>query len=43
MSTLDPCMSTVATWQYYASGRERDAGRLYECGYKKRMKKKNGT
>jgi len=34
---------TVATQKYYASGRERDAGRLYESGYKKRMKKKNGT
>jgi len=36
-------MSTVATQNYYASGRERDAGRVYESGYKKRMKKKNGT
>jgi len=26
--------------QYCASGRERDAGRLYESGYGKRMKKK---
>jgi len=25
--------------QYCASGRERDASRLYESGYKKRMKK----
>jgi len=38
MSTLDPYMSAVATWQYYASGRERDASRLYESGYKKIMK-----
>jgi len=36
-------MSTIATRQYYASGRERDAGRLCDSGYKKRMKKKNGT
>jgi len=35
-------MSTLATRQYYASGRERDAGRLYKSGYKKRMKKENG-
>jgi len=28
-------MSAVATRQYYASGRERDADRLYESGYKK--------
>jgi len=35
-------MSTVATSQYYASGCDRDAGRLCESGYKKRMKKKNG-
>jgi len=43
MSTLDPYMSTIAQLQYYASGCERDAGRLYESGYNKRMKKKNGT
>jgi len=43
MSTLEPYMSTIATRQNYASWRERDAGRLYESGYKKRMKKKNGT
>jgi len=33
-------MSTVATRKYYASGQERDAGRLYESGFKKRMEKK---
>jgi len=37
MSTPDP---TVTTRQYCASGRERDAGLLYESGYKTRMKKK---
>jgi len=42
MSTRTP-MCTVATRQYYASGRERDASRFYESGYKKRMKKKKGT
>jgi len=36
-------MSTVPTRQYHASGRERDADRYYESGYKKTMKKKNGT
>jgi len=36
-------MGTVETRQYYASGRERDSGRFCESGYKKRMKKKNGT
>jgi len=34
-------ISTVTTRQYCASGRETDAGRLYESGYKKRMEKKN--
>jgi len=40
--TLNPplLVSTVTTRQYCASGRERDSGRLYESGYKKRMKKK---
>jgi len=33
-------VSTVATGQYCASGHERDAGRLYESGYRKRIKKK---
>jgi len=32
-------MNTVATWQYYASGRERDAGCIYESGYKKKNEK----
>jgi len=32
-------MSTVATRQYYASGCEKDAGRLYESGYKKKNEK----
>jgi len=36
-------MSTVATRQYYASGRVKDTGHLYVSGYKKRTKKKNGT
>jgi len=36
-------MSTVATRKYYASGQERDAGRLYESGFKKNGKEKNGT
>jgi len=31
---------TVTTTQYCASGRERDAGRLYENGYKKTLKRK---
>jgi len=31
---------TVTTTQYCASGRERDAGRLYESGYKKEWKRK---
>jgi len=39
MSTPDP---TVTTRQYCASGRERDSGRLYESGYKKKNEK-NGT
>jgi len=41
MSTLDSYhyIGTLTTRQYCASGRERDAGRLYESGYKKRMKK----
>jgi len=30
----------MTTRQYCASGREGDAGRLYESGFKKRMKKK---
>jgi len=33
-------ISTVTTGYYYASGRERDSGRLYESGYKKNSEKK---
>ena len=38
MSTLDPYMSTVATRQYYASGRERDA--LKQATFMKLVTKK---
>jgi len=38
-SRLSSVISTVTAQHYYASGRERDAGRLYESGYKKRMEK----
>jgi len=40
MPALDS-ISTVTTRQYCASGRERDAGRLY--GFQKNEKGKNGT
>jgi len=33
-------VSTVTTRQYCASGRERDSGRLYESGFKKKNEKK---
>jgi len=36
-------ISTVTTRQYCAPGRERDAGRLYESGYKKKNEKEKKT
>jgi len=39
-SLLWTLVSTVITWQYCASERERDSGHRYESGYKKRVKKK---
>jgi len=35
-------INTVTTRQYCVSGRERDSGRLYESGFKKKSEK-NGT
>jgi len=41
MSALDSHQHCNSTKQCCASGRERGAGRLYESGYKKRMKKES--
>jgi len=43
MSTLDDSCQYSYNTKYCEFGHKRDAGRLYESGYKKGMKKKKGT